>query len=419
MNNPVALTAFEHDTLRVGSHFDAIAFRELARYHDTVSGAYFDLGFNCIKLKHYVGLIHVQDLSIEVLPKIDRLVSGSDTTVWRTVLLEMLVASGILNADILKSAPQAVGKTPLFDILALQFAHATDALVCEGLLRKYRSEKANIASLKGKLLFSQHINRNLTKPDHWYTDHTVYDHNHALNGILKAALDAMYPVCSSSVKQRLRSLQLEFLDIPPFLPNAAFMERLRYDRRTERYRQAIALAWLVLRDLCPAISIGQTSIFAIMFDMNKLFEQTVIRLLSLEARKSNDGIQVLGKESTSFWRRMHLRPDILLEKNGMIVIVDTKWKLLSGGIPNEHDVRQVFAYSLYFSAPRVVLLYPGNNVEEGQGTPFAAIPKHPDLSISCSIGYANLVTKNGTLNGEFAKAFLSQLFPASTAPIPI
>ena len=406
-----ALTIFEHDILRVGDTLDARAFRSLARFHDKICDSYFDLGFDCVKFKQYVGIIRVDDLTIEVLPKIDRDGYGRGTELWRTALLEILAASGFLRADILSNALQSVGKTPLLDIIALQFLAAEEILAREGLLRKYRREAGNVSALKGKLLFTQHVNRNLTKPDKWFTDHSVYDRNHALNGILRLALDILYAVCSSELKARLFAVRLDFLDIPPFHPDSAFMDRLSYDRRTERYREAIDIAWLIVRNLGPAIRYGDSPVFALMFDMNNLFERTVLHLLTVEARRRNDGTVVLRPESRRFWNRMYLRPDILIQRENERIIIDTKWKLPATGGPDEHDLRQVFTYGLYFSAGKVILLYPGTDTDRGLSGKFEPVPAFPNSEVRCEKRYSKLVTTTGRLDKDFAHDFFSELFP--------
>jgi 5-methylcytosine-specific restriction enzyme subunit McrC len=42
--------------------------------------------------------------------------------------------------------------------------------------------------LKGRLLFGQNIQKNLTHAERFYTSHTVYDPNHYLHQLLLQAL---------------------------------------------------------------------------------------------------------------------------------------------------------------------------------------------------------------------------------------
>lgn len=65
-------------------------------------------------------------------------------------------------------------------------------------------------------------------------------------------------------------------------------------------------------------------------------------------------------------RQFALRPDIVLERSGRIVIMDTKWKSLvdndriNYGI-SQADMYQMFAYSKKYNTREIWLLYPVND----------------------------------------------------------
>ena len=80
--------------------------------------------------------------------------------------------------------------------------------------------------------------------------------------------------------------------------------------------------------------------------------------------------------------RFALRPDIVLKRDGRIIIMDTKWKRL---IDNERknygilqaDMYQMYAYSKKYETPEIWILYPVNDemrdykeikFESGDGT---------------------------------------------------
>lgn len=65
-------------------------------------------------------------------------------------------------------------------------------------------------------------------------------------------------------------------------------------------------------------------------------------------------------------KQFSLRPDIVLEKEGRIIVMDTKWKKL---INNERknygisqaDMYQMYAYSKKYETSEIWLLYPVND----------------------------------------------------------
>ncbi|HUX22096.1 MAG TPA: hypothetical protein VMW69_12715 [Spirochaetia bacterium] len=404
------IIAYEHQRLNLGDELHLEELRRLARFHDRTDDRYYDLCADGIKLKHYVGILSVGSLTIEVLPKTDRAPTHRGAIRWRRALLEMLALAGILRPELLDEASQRADSRGLLYVVIAQFIGQTEELLRHGLVENYRSQKENIPALKGRLLFARHLAANLTRADRWYTDHNVYDRNHPLNGVIRMALDIVDPHCPASLRRRLRAVRREFLEINPFRPDQIFMDLLRYDRRTMRYRETIALAWLILQNLGPDLSAGQRPLLAIMFDMNRLFETTVRELLRGESRKNAQGIKVLPAPRTTFWKGVDLLPDIVIEKDDRRVVVDTKWKTPGEGGVSEHDLRQIFTYGLYFGAARVILLYPRKDNEHAIEAAFEPFQGCPDLQLSCSLAYADLVTADGMLNDQFASGFISFAF---------
>jgi 5-methylcytosine-specific restriction enzyme subunit McrC len=88
---------------------------------------------------------------------------------------------------------------------------------------------------------------------------------------------------------------------------------------------------------------GSNIAFAILFDMNKVFEDYVTRQLRLELSgfivHPQDQRHYLFEELSIY----KLKPDIFLEREDACIVVDTKWKLIN----NERDVSQADLYQMY------------------------------------------------------------------------
>jgi 5-methylcytosine-specific restriction enzyme subunit McrC len=132
MNSNKVIQVFEYETLRVeakgftNSHFDL-----LAAYIDKRQDQYFQLGYRSIRFTNYVGVIQVQDLVIEVLPKTGRV---SDKEVWREVLIDMLKISGFLNVAATTNALLKLRKGSLLDLYYQIFINQCRQLLNEGLV---------------------------------------------------------------------------------------------------------------------------------------------------------------------------------------------------------------------------------------------------------------------------------------------
>lgn len=138
--------------------------------------------------------------------------------------------------------------------------------------------------------------------------------------------------------------------------------RLRYDRKTERYRRAIELARLVLLRYHPDLTHGSHHALALLFDMNQIWERFVHqRLLRSSLRHS---YRIHYQASAAFWETKKIRPDLYLERretslNGLPnLILDAKWKAMKSPLPDDSDLKQMYAYHYFFNASRSVLIYP-------------------------------------------------------------
>jgi 5-methylcytosine-specific restriction enzyme subunit McrC len=138
----------------------------------------------------------------------------------------------------------------------------------------------------------------------------------------------------------------------------------------------ISLAQLLLGGRFQTADAGQHHGFALVFDMGKLFERYVGKLIvrSLHGLDVNVCLQgprdylldVLDEDQRGEKTRSFMtQPDIVVRKHGVpVLIADTKWKRLSAGTEDaqhdikESDVHQMLAYAHVYDVSRLLLLYP-------------------------------------------------------------
>ena len=70
---PVVIQKFEYQTLKVGeTGFTKAHFDRLVTYNDLHKSQFFIVGHDRVTFQNFVGVIHIHNLTIEVLPKIDK-----------------------------------------------------------------------------------------------------------------------------------------------------------------------------------------------------------------------------------------------------------------------------------------------------------------------------------------------------------
>jgi len=413
------ISRFEHDVVRSPRDISQRQFALLARYHDSTQSECFSLGYNSIKLNQYVGVIQVGDTVIEVLPKIDRTPDYDGYPRWRRTLLEMLEVCQKISPREVGSANQTTRHHSLLDIILDRYLDLVSILLQQGLVRRYIDNESNVSALKGRILFSQHLSKNLIRPDRWYTHHTVYDRNHQLHGMLKKAIEIVHQSGSTGVQHRARLIAEEFADFDSFTPTQTYMERLEFNRKTERYRSAIQMAWLIIQSYTPDFVAGGNPVIALMFDMNRLYEETVYRLLDTYCRRSRPSVSVSNENRTKFWQSSSLEPDIIMESGSETVVIDTKWKRPHNDLPSANDLRQVFTYNLYYGSNQAVLLYPAISDSTGRSGPFQRTITHPSHVHGCQVRYATLNDADGHLSSEFARALVDELLPGKKIAVVV
>lgn len=358
---PRPIQVFEHETLRYvqpgAEGMSKSQWQALVRFNERNGNKYFTVVSRGIKFRQYVGVLRVGSLTIEILPKADR--SGRENgtkAYWRKLLLDMLRKCRLLKIDSLSDASLRLSHSTLLDIYLDLFLTELELLVHGGLIRKYVKRQANLPLMKGRLLFSQHIARNAAHRERFFTEHTVFSLDHQLHRVLYAAL-AMLPRLSSSLQfgERIGSLLLAFPELPLQQFTAEQLNTLRFDRKTEPYRTAVGLARMILTQNSPELSHGPEQVLAILFDMNRLFEEYIFRILQ---KAVVPPWQVSRQVSRPFWDDRHVRPDILLSNGVNNFILDTKWKELESAKPDLDDLRQMYVYNTHFHSRKSILLYP-------------------------------------------------------------
>jgi len=384
------ITVFEHELIRFDKgekQISADQFKALQHYYGA-GVPYYSLCFNGVQFNEYVGVIQIGNTVIEVLPKADRnTYTTSEENKWRDILIGMLKAVGSFDIKATSDSNLKIKPNTILDLYFEMFINEVEYLLHNGLVKKYRKKEGNVTALKGSLHFAKHIQQNLTHQERFYVRHTTYDTEHILHFILYKAIRLLKQInINSTLHSRIGTLLLHFPEMPAIKVDETTFSKLVYNRKTQSYKKAIDIAKLLLLQYHPDLSKGRNDVLALMFDMNKLWEQFVY--VSLRRDKN---LSVTAQTSKYFWQpengyRSSIRPDIVINKDDKerCIVLDTKWKNLNGYNPSPDDLRQMYVYHEYFGAKRVALVYPGNPEKNSKGTFFPSA-SHYNMDKECSV----------------------------------
>jgi 5-methylcytosine-specific restriction enzyme subunit McrC len=404
------ISVFEHQsiTFQEGKrfykkHFTKDIFEAFLSYHDrNPDTPFFDLIHNGVRFKNFVGAIQVGKVTIEVLPKAGK---NENTKTWHHVLLNMLKTCNLLQAKQSGMADLKLRANSVLELYFEMFLNEVELLLRQGFIKKYKKKKGQQRSLKGALDFNTHISKNLVHKERFYVSHTVYTRDHLLHQILYEALLVISAITNNSViTDKIKRIKSQFPEVSRLKIKASHFERISESRKHQPYNKAISIAKLILLNYRPDIKAGRKNLLAIMFDMNMLWEEYVIRILK---KNKPNGWEVMGQVSTLFWERKTIRPDILLRHEGQSFIIDTKWKVIHSDKPSDADLKQMFVYNHHWRSRRSFLLYP-NAGDQSSKPGIFALDLREDVSHSCQLAFVNVINDSG-LNENLASEIFSFL----------
>jgi 5-methylcytosine-specific restriction enzyme subunit McrC len=325
----------------------------------------------------------------------------------------MLHECKLIKLNAITHAQLKIKSASILDLFFDLFLTESELIYKQGLRKKYRKVEENIHSLKGKLLFTNHIKKNAFHKERFYVSHEVFDPNNKLNQILNKAIIILKEISTNpNFTRRINQLLLNFENIEEKNITTSWFDNIKFDRNTERYKQAIILAKLIILRYAPDLKGGRENILAIMFDMNLLYENFIFRKLQKFKNENPTLISNIKEQNRMpFWESKGIKADILIESNNKKIIIDTKWKVLYELSPSDADLKQMFVYNLHYEADHSILLYP-KTIHVSQGK--KAFRHHDFKEKYCQLGFVELFDEKDNLIKNLGFSIYNDLIKDNT-----
>lgn len=384
---------------------------KLWQYNDANKNIYFEAIRHGVKFKSYVGVIQIGGTTIEILPKADKNpATEEDKAIWHSVLLKMLGYCKKIKVDAVSEASLSKKYNSLLDLYFELFLSEVSQLLQHGLIKKYNKNSGNVSALKGRINFGKNIQQNLIRQERFYTNHQVYDYDHLINQILFKALQVLKTITSNSyLIDSVNRILTNFPEVDSIEINKTHFDKLTTNRKTVSYNEALKIAKMILLNYSPDLKGGEENMLALLFDMNKLWEEYIYRML---LKIDDPSIKVSFQNRDKFWENKIIKPDIVITKNERVndevirkeYIIDTKWKIIDPTEPGDNDLKQMFAYNMYWNAEKSMLLYPSSKVLL---TDFGKFHKGKQTNNLCKLGFVNIIDNYGNLDLKIGEVVMN------------
>jgi 5-methylcytosine-specific restriction enzyme subunit McrC len=322
-----------------------------------------------LQAQNYVGVIQTKDgTTIEILPKIKNV----DNNKSKEILIKMLKTLKKSPFKSINKANLKSSRMPLLEIFISMFLEELTKLVQRGIKSDYISKEENLKYLKGKLKISEQIKKNSIHKERFYVQYEEFLSNRVENRLIKTTLKYLYTKSKSNKnQQRIREFLFVFDEIKTSYDIKNDFSKVKLNRQMKDYELVLTWCQILLFENSFTPYSGKDIAFALLFDMNLLFESYVYNYL----KKYGDFENIKNQDKSHHLAyldnrgKFQLKPDIVI--NSGQIIADTKWKLLSQDKNNQGisqaDMYQLYAYGKKYSdCKKLYLIYPKDdeNIEE-------------------------------------------------------
>ncbi|MCA3799878.1 restriction endonuclease, partial [Burkholderia sp.] len=299
---------------------------------------------------------------------------GDDASCGRAALLSMLHHAGRLKVSAMGSAQQGAVRAPLLEIFIREFLLCALGVAQSGLISRYVPEFGDLTVVRGRFHAQAQLRHNVSRPHLLHCEYDEFTIDNSYNRIIRAALDACRHWATLASTQRLWfELHARLTSIAQVHVTSADVRLLRYDRQTLRYRAVMQWCEWLLELASPDLRSGNAASPALLFDMNKLFEDYVCHREELKEAESPNIVIRQGPERPLIEQNKRsfftLKPDVTVWKgaarnvlHSLDRIIDAKWKQLNPDLNDwgvdEADIYQMLAYSKRYRCGRLELVYP-------------------------------------------------------------
>lgn len=361
------IEVIEHQKIKIGKKFDSTLKQitlEDAEYLRQLElkqkKQLFKWGYRAVSPQQWVGVISVPSGSIEVLPKI---AESGNIGQSREILVHMLQVVHDVPTRKNIDSNLKYGTQGFLDVLIFLFLTELEKQIRRGIYKTYQKHMQNLNSIKGTVNYAENLRRNTLLKNKFVCNYSKFTEDNLLNQIIKFTLFYLSKVTlAQRNKTLIKRLSINFDSVSEKKINENDIDRIVFHRNNLRFEETLKFCRLFLKGLSLELKSGDLEIDFMLFDMNQLFERYIYKMFKKAFKNGKVLYQnkknYMLSENNGNKSKIQLKPDLILSYQNKSIVLDTKWKNISG-FANEKDVYQMNAY--LDCIPQIdegILLYP-------------------------------------------------------------
>ncbi|MCX7549020.1 hypothetical protein OS188_13775 [Xanthomarina sp. F1114] len=327
-----------------------------------------------LKSNKYVGVIHFEGETINLLPKI--FYRGEEPLEHEVIAINKHILWWLSYCRKLKFPNYLSGlnseKADFFEILIYLFSKNTRELLNSSIYQKYTEVNKELSFVKGRIDFNAYINNNLSRGrNHKIScQFDAFEMDNDFNRCVKYVSKLLLSITKEDQSKRFLADILFILDeVKDINVSADKMQRMTFNPMFSDFETIRDYCVLFLNNSVSFNYKNSLKLFAFLLPMEYVFEDFIFGFIDKEI----ESIKTKAQDTSKYLaegNKFQLKPDLLLEFDNRKIIADTKYKIIYEDVTDskngisQSDLYQMLAYAVRFKVNEIVLFYPNTiNVE--------------------------------------------------------
>lgn len=324
---------------------------------------------NELKSNKYVGVIHFEGQTINLLPKIFY-IKGEEVNEFQVQCIHNHVLWWLSYCRKLKfpnyQTSLSSNKGDFLEVLIYLFSKYTKELLANAVFQQYEEIDNEHSNIKGRLNTDAYINENLAK-GRWHKVNCTYDSfviDNKFNRIVKQVCKLLLNVTKDDQnKKNLREILFILDEVSDVHYSANDCVNIQFNPMFKSFETVRDYCYLFLNNCISLNYNNNLKLFAFLLPMEYVFEDFIFGFIDKEIEAVKAKAQSVSK-SLAENGTYQLKPDLFLEIGDKNIIADTKYKIVysdendpKNGI-SQTDLYQMLAYAVRFNIADILLFYP-------------------------------------------------------------